>query len=244
MAYASQSGRARTSLRSPQAHAICDRCGFRFNHVDLQWQYDFAGSGLINKQLLVCRHCLDTPQDQLRAIVVPSDPVPILNPRTQNFQDAETNYQTISLPLVTDLRTGLPIPSTTNLVTEDGKNMTMQVTGTPTGTDANAVMPLYGKTNFRIPLNLISVVALGTTIVNVTCSSPHNLSTGSQIAAEGLSNSSADGIWSVTVTTAVAFNYELNRAISAGSLLTSTTEIFTAQVGLPIGYDQIPETGL
>jgi len=244
MAYASQSGRARTSLRSPQAHAICDRCNFRFNHVDLQWQYDFAGSGLINKQILVCRRCLDTPQEQLRAIILSADPVPILNPRTQNFEEAETNYQTISLPPVTDAKTGIPIPSTTNLITEDGKNMTMQITGTPTGMDSNAVMPLYGENNFRVPLNPLSIVSNGATIVNVTCSSPHNLSNDSQIAVEGLSNPFADGIWSINVTTAVAFNYELNQKINAGSLLTSTTTLFTAKVGLPRGYNQIPETGL
>ena len=70
MAYASQSGRARTSASNPQAFAVCDRCGIWYNHVDLQWQYDWAGSSLINKRLLVCGRCLDVPQQQLRAIVV------------------------------------------------------------------------------------------------------------------------------------------------------------------------------
>ncbi len=41
MCYASRSGRASTNASNPQAHAICDRCGFRYNHVNLKWQYDW-----------------------------------------------------------------------------------------------------------------------------------------------------------------------------------------------------------
>ena len=40
---------------------------------------------MINKRILVCRRCLDRPQQQLRAIVIPADPVPIKNPRTEPF---------------------------------------------------------------------------------------------------------------------------------------------------------------
>lgn len=89
MGYASQAGRARTSSRAPRAHAICDRCGFRYNHDGLAFQMDWAGTTLINKQLLVCRPCYDRPQEQLRAIVLPADPVPIRNPRPQNFDESE-----------------------------------------------------------------------------------------------------------------------------------------------------------
>ena len=91
MAYASQAGRARTSPSNPQAHAICDRCGFRYNLVNLSWQFDWAGASLINKRLLVCNPCNDNPQQQLRAIVLPADPVPVQNPRIQDFVTAETN---------------------------------------------------------------------------------------------------------------------------------------------------------
>lgn len=96
MAYASQAGRARTNPKSPQAHAICDRCGFRYNHVDLKWQYDWRGTSLQNIKLLVCDTCYDVPQEQLRAIVIPADPTPIMNPRTEDFATASTNSRVIS----------------------------------------------------------------------------------------------------------------------------------------------------
>jgi hypothetical protein len=96
MGYASQSGRARTSARNPQAHAICDRCGFRYNHVDLRWQYDWRGASLMNIRLLVCDPCYDKPQSQLRAIVVPADPMPINQPRIQDFVTAASNTRVTS----------------------------------------------------------------------------------------------------------------------------------------------------
>lgn len=101
-------GRARVSARNPRAFGICDRCGFLYNHINLQWQYDWAGASLINKRILVCDECLDTPQQQLRAIVVPADPVPILNPRTQDYVTAETNYR-YTQGNTTDPITGLPV---------------------------------------------------------------------------------------------------------------------------------------
>ena len=82
MGYASQSGRARVSSKNPQALAVCDRCSMWYNHSDLAWQYDWGGASLINKRILVCQPCNDIPQNQLRAIVLPADPVPVMNPRT------------------------------------------------------------------------------------------------------------------------------------------------------------------
>ena len=101
-------GRARVSARNPRAFAICDRCGFLYNHINLQWQYDWAGASLINRRILVCDECLDVPQQQLRAIVVPADPVPILNPRVQDYVTAETNYRYTQGNSV-DPTTGIPV---------------------------------------------------------------------------------------------------------------------------------------
>ena len=78
-------GRARVSSKNPQAFAICDNCGFLYNHIDLVWQREWAGNRLINTQQLVCRKCNDRPNPQLRAIVLPADPMPVLNPRVQDY---------------------------------------------------------------------------------------------------------------------------------------------------------------
>ena len=109
MGYASRSGRASTSATNPQAHAICDRCGFRYNHVNLRWQYDWRGASMQNIRLLVCNTCYDVPQEQLRAIVVPADPVPIVNPRVQDFVTAETSTRFTSGGNTVDPVTNIPI---------------------------------------------------------------------------------------------------------------------------------------
>ena len=133
MAYASQSGRASTNPSNPRAFAVCDRCGFWHNRVDLQWQFDWAGSGLINKRLLVCHECYDTPQEQLRAIVVPADPVPIQQPRIEYFVNSETDSRTTSGQDTIDPLTGIPVPGTTVRVTQQSNTRTPQQTGEPPG---------------------------------------------------------------------------------------------------------------
>ena len=244
MAYASISGRARTNPSSPQAHAICDRCGFRYNRVDLNWQYDWRGAALQNIRILVCNSCMDTPQEQLRAIVVPADPVPIDQPRTQDFAQAETNYQTITQITVYDPVTGIPIPGTTTLSAQNGNNLLTQPIGIPAEIDQSAVMPLEGTTHYRVTLSPLSVSSIGSDQITVTFSSPHGLSTNDQIVVQGLSNVAANGAYSITVTTATAFTYQTNTAIPAAALLTGTTLMVTANIGMPYGFDQLPQTGV
>jgi hypothetical protein len=119
MGYASKLGRARISATNPQAAAICDRCGFVFNHVDLGWQYDYAGTGLVNKRILVCERCDDVPQTQLKVIVLPPDPVPIINPRTQDYHRASTTFRVTSGQDTINQSTGIPVPGSDNRITED-----------------------------------------------------------------------------------------------------------------------------
>lgn len=145
MAYASRAGHARTNARAPQAHAICDRCGGRYNHVDLSWQFDYAGAGMVNKRILVCRRCLDKPQPQLRAIIIPADPVPILNPRPQDFVNATTDRRQTSGDNTVNAATGIPVPGGDTRTTEDDDTRVTQQTGAPDGslnnepgTDASA----------------------------------------------------------------------------------------------------------
>jgi hypothetical protein len=127
--------------------------------------------------------------------------------------------------------------------------VTQQVGGTRAdrsqqpGLDQNAVMPLQGTTAYYVTLPLVSVTSDGAGIATVTCSSAHGLSTGDQISVEGLSTATANGFYTVTVTTATSFTYQLNPVLSAGSLLTGTTKMVTTNVGLPYDTDQIPQTG-
>lgn len=244
MSYASQSGRAKTSATNPQAHAICDRCGFRYNHAELKWQYDWRGAMIQNIRILVCDTCYDTPQEQLRSIVVPADPTPIVNARVQDFAAAESNYQTITAPPTIDPETGIPIPGNTTLVTQDGQQLTTQPYGPPVGLTQPAVPPLQGTKHYAVRLPVLSVSANGTTTISVTCSQPHNLETNDQISVEGVSDAKACGFYSITKVTATAFTYQTGKVVPAGALLTSTTRIITASVGLPYGYTQIPQTGI
>jgi hypothetical protein len=128
MSYASIAGRARTSSVNPQAHAICDRCGFRYNHVDLQFQFDWAGATVQNKRILVCRSCLDKMQSQLRAITLPGDPPPILNPRPELYATDATNFRVTSGMDTVNSKTGIPVPGGEFRITEDDSNRVTQQT--------------------------------------------------------------------------------------------------------------------
>lgn len=225
MAYASQSGRARTSSSSPQAHAICDRCGFRYNHVDLKWQFDWRGATMQNIKVLVCNTCYDTPQEQLRAIVVPADPTPIMNARVQDFEVAESDYIGLPFGSHTDPKTGIPLAPQDTQATQDCSHLTTQPIGVPTGLDPNSVMPIYGKKQYRVQVPYLSISANGTDQITVTCSSVHGLQTNDQVTIQGLSNVGADGFYSIKVTTATAFTYQTNQIIPSGSLLTAATVI-------------------
>ena len=77
---------AAVNAQDPTAFAVCDRCGFWRNRTDLVWQIEWSGVRLYNIQILVCRdRCYDTPQEQLRTIIIPPDPPPVLNARVPNF---------------------------------------------------------------------------------------------------------------------------------------------------------------
>lgn len=160
-------GRARVSARNPRAFAICDRCGFLMNHDRLQWQYDWAGASLINKRILVCDTCLDVPQQQLRAIVVPADPIPIQNPRIQDYVAASTDYR-VTQGNTVNAQTGIPVPGGDTRITQNNDNRVTQQTGEPPGgwnqlpgTDWNAPAVIYNNTEIGLPYNNTSVPYTG-----------------------------------------------------------------------------------
>jgi len=237
MAYASRSGRARTSAKNPQAFAVCDRCGIWHNRVDLINQQEWRGAQLQPLFIFVCRQCLDIPQEQLRAITLPADPVPIFLPRVEDFDGDESNNRALA-GSTTDPTTGLPIPNPTLRVTEDCQNRAINPFGIPSGETQAAVMPYNGAIQkaFGVVLPVLSVTADGSATVTVTCSSVHNLHPNDQISAEGLNFAPACGMYSVAVPTATQFTYMTYGANPTGSLLTSTTRIVTCLIGLPRGY--------
>ena len=164
MGYGSISGRARTSATSPQAHAICDRCGFRYNHVNLRSQYDWRGASLMDIKILVCNSCYDAPQEQLRAIVVPADPVPIVNPRIQDFVTASQDTRVTSGQNTVDPLTGIPVINGDTRITQSDDVRVTQQTGEPPGglneqpgTDPNAP----GNNDPGLPYNNTDVPETG-----------------------------------------------------------------------------------
>ena len=79
-------GQAQISERSPRALGVCDRCAFLYNLDELQFQWDWQqGPRLFNLRIRVCRTCLDVPQESGRTIVLPPDPVPVVDPRPENY---------------------------------------------------------------------------------------------------------------------------------------------------------------
>jgi hypothetical protein len=211
MSYASKAGRARVSAKNPQAQGVCDRCGLWYTLADLTFQADWRGTSLQNLWLRVCSRCLDAPQQQLRAIQLPADPVPVWQPRVENFLAAEVDSnQPIGVPTGLDINAVMPY-------------------------DGVVQKP------FALPLSLLSVISNGTTTIFVTCSAPHNLSNDDQIAVQGLSDRNACGFFSVVMYTATSFIYTTGNAIATASLLTPTTRMITCLVGIPLGSTQIPQ---
>jgi hypothetical protein len=99
----------------------------------LKWQFDWRGTSLQNIRMLVCNTCYDEPQEQLRAIIVPADPVPILNPRLQDFAVAESNTRVTSGQNTVDPVTGIPVPGGNTRITENDDTRVTQQTGEPPG---------------------------------------------------------------------------------------------------------------
>lgn len=133
MAYASKEGRARADTRSPRAAGQCDRCGFLYQFDHLRWQLDYSGAGLYNKRILVCEKCYDTPQQQLKVIVIPPDPLPVLNARPPDYVTSETNYRQTSGQNTTDFWTGIPIYQGNTRITQNNNTRVTQQTGEPPG---------------------------------------------------------------------------------------------------------------
>lgn len=74
------------------ALTICDRCQFAYAHSAMSFQYQWAGFALMNTRLLVCETCLDVPNIQQAAIIIPPDPTPVTDPRPPSY--LQNSYDT------------------------------------------------------------------------------------------------------------------------------------------------------
>jgi hypothetical protein len=104
---------ARADLKS--AWGSCDRCGLLYNLRNLSWQFDWAGTKLINKGLLVCDRCLDDASPWLRTIVLPADPPPVINARPEPYAVDETDWRVTadqSAFLITEDGSATRVPET------------------------------------------------------------------------------------------------------------------------------------
>lgn len=92
--------RAPVNPAHPESQAICDRCGFLWKHSDLQWQYQWRGFQLANTWLLVCPECLDVPNENIRTIIIPPDPLPVDYARPPQWAAQEAATQAPVPPFV------------------------------------------------------------------------------------------------------------------------------------------------
>lgn len=78
-------GDARVDPNAPRAFGVCDECGCWLNLHNLVKQDEWTGTAITWQGTLVCQRCYAKPQEQLRVIRLPPDPLPVRNPRLENF---------------------------------------------------------------------------------------------------------------------------------------------------------------
>lgn len=76
---------AKVDPANPRCWGTDDRSGFVFNLEDLVLEFEWAGTQLINKHVLVGPQYVDEPNEQLRSISLPPDPPPILQARPEPY---------------------------------------------------------------------------------------------------------------------------------------------------------------
>lgn len=147
-------GRATVNADHPAAFAVCQRCGAWRNHVDLTWQFDFRGNSLANLQILVCKEverCNDKPFEFFRPILVGPDPVPIKDPRPENFQ---ADYGLQGFTPYTLWNGPFPIENLVYLYDQDG-DIVVDQNGTPIVAEQG-----YGKMSVLTAVASLSGIAI------------------------------------------------------------------------------------
>lgn len=208
---------------------------------------EWGGAGLINKRLLVCTvTCNDQPQDQLRSIVVPADPVPIQFPSLEAFILDEEGTSSPSLSdFNADFNTDFG-PAKNDFNTDFNSDFSSGPDDNgyyPRGIDQRAQMPIVADVRWAVPINLISVLSNGSALITVNTNGPHGLATNAQIGVQGLGNPAASGSFSITVITATQFIYFTTSSVPTASLANNYTRMITLDVGLPYGQTSLSPIG-
>jgi hypothetical protein len=107
----------------------------------------------------VCDICLDTPQEQLRSVSLPPDPIPITNPRTQDWtvEEGSCTGQEVGSPTGFTLAAQMPLvagvtyPTLSPLsVTATGADTNIGVTfASAHGLSTGAQIGVLGLTNYN-----------------------------------------------------------------------------------------------
>lgn len=125
-------GRARVSMRRPAAKAVCDDCGFMFSLSALRPKQQWAGNALVTYNYLVCKTCWDVPNQQLRSIALPPDPMPVFNPRPEQYDTIVPSF----------IATESASFAGNDLTTEAGDNLVWEIQDTPSPDPTNpAIYP-------------------------------------------------------------------------------------------------------
>lgn len=153
--------RAEVDPQKPRAWGTSDRNGHIGNLHKFQWQFEWRGTHLINTRAYIHEDELDIPQRQLGTLIIPPDPIPLINARPENYaideQPVSTRY-TIS-------PTGQP-QSIRVIVTPPGQAMlSNRIVTTPGGVpylgqinvNGNAPVILSINPSFALPGTAITI---------------------------------------------------------------------------------------
>lgn len=137
-------GRARVSTSKPAAFSVCDYCYCTYNLVDLKPQMEWYGTQLTDTGFKACYRCISKPQDQLRPIILPPDPVPVVQPRPPYYaqpiglegftqytleptDDPPLNKSTVLAQIATNSGIATPTLLTDRSGSISGVNVTQQI---------------------------------------------------------------------------------------------------------------------
>ncbi len=126
----------------PEALGVCDYSRFICMKKDLVKQMEWRGNALIWTGWLVHPNYLDVPNEQLRAPILPPDPVPVANPRLQQGEYFLCSYN--QLPICSQINWAPntlfgPLLVPLNPEVQSGNNT--NVLNNPTAIPENTPMP-------------------------------------------------------------------------------------------------------